>query len=86
MPVPSSREIAIVGAAAAEDELEAAAVPELAAAFVVVGLGLPEEDELLLLDGGVYLAGSSFPQFACSAWSHAFCAFALPALLVLHWV
>jgi hypothetical protein len=66
------------------DVLEAGAVPELAAALVAVALGLPEVAELLLEDGGEYLDGSSFPQFACSAWSHAFCAFALPALLVLH--
>ena len=80
MPVPSSRAIAIVGAAAFE-VLVAAAVEAAEAAEVAVELG---EEELEDDDGATYFEGSRVPQFAFSVLVHWVWAAALLALLAMH--
>jgi len=69
MPVPSSRERPMVGAAAA---LEVVVAATLAAAVEEVAVADALAVEELVDDGAVYLAGSSVPQSAASASSHAF--------------
>lgn len=68
MPVPSSRERPIVGAAAALEVVVAAALAAVVEEAAVED-ALAEE---LVDDGATYLAGSRVPQSAFSASSHAF--------------
>jgi len=68
MPVPSSRETPMVGAAA---PLEVVVAATLAAEEVAAAVDVLAAEELVDV-GAVYLAGSRVPQSAFSASSHAF--------------